>query len=274
MRKYVVISTNENDNYLFFLPIIVWAWKQFGWNTIVMHSRLHNLKSRLATETVYSITDRIGCIMHELDPISTIREETVVQCSRLYAAHLFNDNSYLMTGDVDMLPLSNYWDIKKKEDIISVWGHDLTGYKHYPMCYIGMRVNKWKEVMKLDGIDIYSDMNKDITCYPQSRSNQWNEWWQVDQDIAMDKINSVTSDQEIYKHDRGIASNSHYPLGRIDRGCWDISLQQKERIDAHLLRPGFDRDNFDKIYSLIQSIFPTSNIHWIKEYRDKYITLN
>lgn len=235
-KGIVIMAANKNPDYHFFIPIVEWMWAKFGWTALV--------------------------IKDFYVPIG-IRQETVVQCSRLYVGTLFPEDTMIMTSDIDMLPLSDYWNPNPEK--ITCYGRDLTDY-HYPICYIAMTAKKWTEVMQLTG-DINKDMARDFDLHPKSRSAEWTEWWQVDQDIITERINKQ---QVVYLEERGLQPNG-YPLGRIDRGCWEQSLQHPKRIDAHLLRPGYTDYNFEKIIALIQSIFPNENLAWMREYRDNYI---
>jgi hypothetical protein len=182
MNRYVVISSNAVPDYEFYVPIVRWAWKQFGWETICLRPFKMN----------------------------GYREETVTQVMRLYAADYRNGTDcLLMTSDADMIPLSDYWD--PHPDKITCYGHDLTGYKHQPMCYIAMSASKWREVMDLTGV-IYKDMHRDLE-ESKAKSDKWEEWWQVDQDIITDRL----SKHSVITVDRGLETGSHLPLGRMDR---------------------------------------------------------
>lgn len=270
MNKYVVISSNENTNYSFFLPIVAWMWKKFGWDVIsLIYDEKHANERYLNYKSNLDVSKEVSFSECYLQKIEGVRGETITQCSRLYVADEvgIEDNDYLMTSDIDMLPLSDYWNINGIEDKITSWGRDLTDY-HYPICYIGMKAKEWKRVMNLkDGIE--EDMKRDLDLHPKSKSDKWEEWWQVDQDIITEKLLK----EDINRIDRGVATNSHYPKGRIDRGCWEKSLEQYERIDAHLLRPGWNEENFRKILNLILSVFPNENLKWMMDYRDEYIKL-
>lgn len=272
MKKTVVISTNENDSYFFYVPIVGWMWNKFGWevacyigddDTLAKIHKMYRVESikklLLMSKFFYEHWGNVRA--QELN----IRNETMVQCIRLYAANKSDRYDYIMTSDADMLPLSDYW--KPNENEITTWGRDLTDY-HFPMCYIGMPVSKWKEVMSLSG-NTASDMKRDFDQYPKSRSDKWEEWWQVDQDIITERLQNRS---DVVRVNRGTQSNG-YPLGRIDRGCWEQSLTKPERIDAHLPREGYKEENFVKIISLIQSIFPSENLQWMRDYRDEYVKL-
>lgn len=219
MNRYVVISSNTHPDYEFYVPIVRWAWKQFGWDTICLRPFT----------------------------LSGYREETITQCMRLYAADYSNGaDRILMTSDADMVPLSDYWDPHPEN--ITCYGHDLTGYKHQPMCYIAMTASKWREVMGLTG-DIYKDMTRDLAD-SKAKSPDWSEWWQVDQDIITERLSQLSQKEprRVVKVDRGIEPGSHLPLGRMDRAGmkWPASpidfhapknpLQNRAAINDVLLR--------------------------------------
>ena len=60
MKKYVIISSNSNPDYEWYLPLVKWAWNKLGWEVVCL---------RPFKSDIY-------------------REETITQCIRLYAALL------------------------------------------------------------------------------------------------------------------------------------------------------------------------------------------
>lgn len=272
MKKIVVISSTENDEYLFFVPLITWAWNKLGWDVLfLMVTKYGDQRKReLVHDYMWKLSQ--GNIVVHGQHVDQYRDETVSQVSRLYVASLYSsltnvEGDYLMTSDADMLPLSDYWEADPDE--ITCWGRDLTDY-HYPICYIGMTVEHWKSVMGING-QMIQEMVRELNSRPKASSDKWEEWWQVDQDIITEKL----ADWPVKRIDRGIAPNSHYPLGRIDRGAWELTHFQPERIDAHLLRPGYTTDNFTAIMELIDQRFTLTDeeADWMNAYRNKYIKL-
>jgi len=252
--KTVVISANDNDEYLFFVPIVSWAWRSLGWNvhccfTGDKESDKFKFVKENSKDVVFSYPENI----------EGVRNETLTQLSRLYAYKNI-ESGYIMTSDVDMLPLSDYWkfDISK----ITAWGRDLSDV-HYPICYVGAEKYLWNNIMC--GGDMLSDLQTS-----KYASDKWSEWWQIDQDILTEKLNK----QNVTRIDRGIAPNTHYPLGRIDRGSWDKTKDQSLRIDAHLLRPGYTNENWIKIIHLIDECFNVDADVLIKinKYKNQYLT--
>ncbi len=264
MTKYVVISSTDNSDYLFYVPLVTWAWNRLGWGVVLFLPRANNRINFIILKCYQAISNNNFRVVN-IPEINGYRSETLSQISRLYAANILGDENIIMTSDADMLPLSDYWNPSASN--ITCYGRDLSD-KHYPICYIAMTGSNWKQVMNLTG-DTYGDIKRDLDGMPKALSGIKDEWWQIDQDHITEKLNQ----QSVLRIDRRVAPNSHFPLGRIDRGAWDTTLQQPLRIDAHLLRNGQSEENYQRIIDLINSCLDPSGIEleWIKKYRDEYI---
>jgi len=223
MNKYVVISTNDNPDYYQYVPYVIKAWNKLGWKVITF---LRGDKSKLQ-----KLIDGQN-IFYYLDGKSKYRDETLVQCSRLFAACLI-ENGLLMTSDGDMMPCSDYW--KPNPDTITCYGHDLTGYGHYPICYIAMRAEVWRTTMEINsGDNVLNAMESLLDKYEQASSDNWEQWWQVDQDIITEKLKGKTLDSIIRGKNNIITDLAK---GRIDRYNWNGTFDVENPIDAHMPRP-------------------------------------
>ena len=220
MNKTVILSTNDKQEYISYLPYVQKAWNDLGWRTLTFHLGNKSLESNSINKII------------KLDPIDGYRDETVVQVSRLFGAQ--HASGLVMTSDVDMMPLSNYW--KPSDHEWTVYGEDLTNYKHYPICYISAPDYLWNQLITEKSIKEL--LNK----YKQSKSNSFDKWWYVDQDIITERLRPLkpkTVNRE--KSFQGIAK------GRIDRIAWHQTKQIQERkIDAHMPRP-FNKLETEKI---------------------------
>lgn len=215
--RTVIISHNNDPMYSFFEPIVIWAWKRFGWDC--------------------------KCYVKN----SVIEAQMI----RLYVGKDFEPGMLLMTSDIDMVPLSDYWNPKAGE--ITCYGRNLS-VEHQPICYVAMQAQTWEGIFPL------SEMQKDmIICY---------EGWTTDQ-----KTLTSLLPKDVINIPRTIASNSHLPIGRIDRYNWELTLQQIERIDAHLLRPGYTDENWPRIMALIEECLNLTidEIEWLNNYRQEFV---
>jgi len=209
--KTVILATDDNQDYLGYLPYVQVAWNSLHWNTLTFYIGDQDLESSEKNKII------------NLDPIKGFRNATVLQVSRLFGAKY--TDGFIMTSDVDMIPLSNYWN--PREDCWTVYGEDLTNYKHYPICYIAAPNILWNQVI------FEQSIQELLEKYKQSKSNNFDEWWYVDQDIITEKLrplNPISIHRGSIGH--GVAK------GRIDRIAWNQTLQiEGEKIDAHLPRP-------------------------------------
>src|SRR5688572_28803620 len=213
MKKHIILSVNDNPDYLFHVPLTVWAWRKLGWEPIVFFAGLDD------QPPLFELAFHQGLELHEGHKaflINGFKSETIAQVSRLYGACVAD--GYIMTGDIDMLPLSDYWqpDFNK----LTVWGRDLTDY-HYPICYIGAPSETWREIMDIPSSDYNALIKQDL--------RQQQNMWVLDQDIITERINN--SGFIPFRKDRGTDKRTGYPIGRIDRSHW--TLEHKEYIDCH-----------------------------------------
>jgi hypothetical protein len=267
--KYVVISSNLNDDYLFYVPIVTWAWNKLGWSVIFLSPNyekqpkyivVHNLFITLNENNIHYSWER-----NEFD----YDEVSICQIARLYTVDIgkFWILDYILTSDADMMPLSDYWTVVYSE--IRCYGKDLSDV-HYPICYIGMSVCEWKRVMDLTS-NFSRDIKRDLQDREDINSTDKEKSWVCDQNLVTERLQNET----VNSIERGIYTHNGYPIGRIDRSSWARSLAQKERIDCHLPRRGYLQENWNLVMTLIKECFKVSGeeIKWMEDYRKKYLEL-
>jgi hypothetical protein len=248
MKKYIVLSVNENPKYLYFLPLTVWAWRQFGWTPIVFYQGSE--ESFLLKKAFNFANVTIHCI----DEIEGFKSETIAQVSRLYGACIAD--GMIMTGDIDMIPLSDYW--KPEWDKITTYGHDLTDY-HYPICYIAMDSAKWMQVMNIKSSDYNHLIKRDI----RHQENMW----VLDQDIITENL--LKFDSKITEIDRGTDHRTGYPIGRVDRSHW--TLNHEVFIDAHLPHSCLHNpQSYNKVMELLHKVWPNEDFTWWENYHNEF----
>jgi hypothetical protein len=211
IKRTVILSTNDEENYINYLPYIQKAWNILGWNTLTFYLGEKKIKS-----------EDINLIIN-LNSITGIRDATVVQVSRLFA-HKYIDG-LIMTSDVDMMPLSNYWN--PDPDKLTCYGKDLTNNIHYPICYISAPKKIWDEI-------IYEDSIEELLLkYNQCKSNEFSDWWFTDQDIITERLLPYEKNEVPRGFENGLA------YGRIDRDNWKYTkdFSKSQKIDAHMPRP-------------------------------------
>lgn len=273
MKRYVVLGVNENPKYLYYLPLIKWAWAQFGWNVFLFYvgkveNKFYNTISRAYYHSTWKEGDIIW-IWHDiiLNTNEGYKSETIAQVSRLYSSAVNglwsnHQDSWLMTSDTDMLPLSDYWQIR--ENSFVTYGRDLTDY-HFPICYLAGHYNDWQDVMSLQDIDYQDAIQRDL--------RQQKNMWGLDQDIVTERINSFTANRNrrisIDHINRGTDKRTGYPIGRIDRSHW--TLDHPKYIDAHLPHDILTNDaSFHKVMELLHTVWPKEDFKWFVQYTKEF----
>lgn len=268
MRKFVVISVNENPEYVFYIPLVVWAWRKLGWTPIVITVNVPVYIQELWDTWIDKESEYHHFIQIDFHHQYGYKSETISQVARLYAAcdiYIYK-NDYIMTSDADMLPLSDYWKFNPKN--ITVWGHDLTEYEHMPICYIGMMATRWREVMGLVSPDHNAMLKRDLDVMPNAKSEDQVKRWVVDQDLITARINEVQFEKEFIH--RGVYSNG-YPIGRVDRSAWN--LFQNELIDCHMPRVLSNPGGFSQITQILMRVWPTEDFNWFAKYTEEFTKL-
>lgn len=235
MKGYVALAVNENLKYRYFVPLVRWAWKKFGWEPLLF-----------CVGKGYGI----GNYIYSLES-NGHRSDTVAQVCRLYA-WMNVGGGMVMTSDIDMLPLSDYW--HPDPEHITSYGRDLTDY-HYPICYIAMTTDNWQMVMRAkDRIPMDDHINRDL-------KRNFKNIWTADQDIITENLQPY----HVFRVDRGTDKRTGYPIGRVDRSAWRMDHDQF--IDAHLPHDmPTNEASFKKVMKLLHHIWPQEDFNWFVKY--------
>lgn len=227
----VILSTTDGGDYLPYLEYCQKAWNKLGWKTLTFYLGKVAPKST-EQNRVLEIPKKF--LEHGY------REATLVQVARLFGGHYCE--GMVMTGDVDMLPMSNYW--KPAPHCVTVYGYDLTGYSEYPICYIAMDAQAWRDVVpERDPIELLDKYEA------KAKSEDFYTWWGVDQYIITERIDDriAHTPRQIHRGLEGATAK-----GRVDRHDWMGTLGRPGvKIDAHMPRP-FNANEAQRILNLCQ----------------------
>ncbi len=217
-EKIVVVSTNNNPDYYFYSPYIKKAWNTYGWKVAVMIT--HDV-NEFNIEADYII---------RLPEIPELRDATIAQAGRLYATNYLPKDALIMTSDMDLLPLQDYW--KPNYEDITIYGHDLTWKTYYPMGYIAMTGHKWEHYMQTS-MDTAKDMLKDANETKIAFSDKWEEWWNFDWDLVTKKLKPHENNLTFIDRGQINIAGATLAKGRVDRFNWLATQDQPVWIDAH-----------------------------------------
>lgn len=223
MQKIVVVSSNNNPDYLFFAPYQEKAWNKLGWTLCVMiTSDVDPLDLKLTNP---------NSIIVQLPEIPELRKETIAQAGRLYAAHYLPADSIIMTCDMDLIPLSDYWHPEPFD--VTVYGHDLTWHSFYPMGYIAMSSKNWKKYMRLDS-NIAELILSDAKEIGLALKPDWESWWNHDWTLITERLKPFKDIIKFVNRGQIDIAGATLARGRIDRYNWEATQNQAEPfIDMH-----------------------------------------
>lgn len=231
MKKTVILSTNDNSDYLSYLEYTQKAWNILGWNTLTFYLGQNDINNNEQNQII------------PINAIEGYKDCTVVQVSRFFGYQYITDG-IIMTSDVDMIPLSDYW--HPEYDNITCYGYDLTNYTQFPICYIAANHSNWKSLVSHDNIESL------LRSYSCAKSNNFYEHWFTDQLIITEKIMNFHVKPRIVN--RGF-SKYNLPIGRIDRSLWDLTKSDdSKKIDAHMPRP-FNIDLCQDLLNKLSGIY-------------------
>jgi hypothetical protein len=272
MDKFVVISTDRNELYSFFSPIVCLMWRNLiGYIPI---SILYE------NEQVWNAEEKSKFVLHELrkfsavefvESVPDIKGSTVAQVSRLYAASLEDvpADSYILTSDVDMFPLQRNWFHQQdKSKRFHLFGADANlPTILFPICYLGGNVETWREIMEINETGLQDNLLHHL--------NPLEDSWNYDERLFAEKITRWKG----FPHEcmlimRGWING--LAIGRMDRAIWDFNGHVTDitgLIDSHSLRPGFIENNWNRIAFLLSRFCSREDLLYILNYREQYIKL-
>jgi len=223
MKKYVVVSTNNNPDYYFYAPYQERAWNNLGWDLCVMVTDDVDIKDLNL--------DNPSTVIIRLPNIEKLRTESIAQAGRLYAANYFGDDVMLMTYDMDLIPLRPYW--RPNSAHVMVYGHDLTWHSFYPMGYIAMTARNWKRYMKLDG-RTYDEMVRDAEEFKHlAYAEDWEKWWNWDWTMITARMKPFKDKLTFVDRGQVNIAGATLAKGRVDRFNVAETSKQDDLIDFH-----------------------------------------
>jgi len=230
MQRIVVLSTDNNPDYFFYLPIVSYYWKKFGWDVVAF----------ITTDMIVDEYFAQNIQFHPIPQIEGVRPGTCAQTVRHFVADVLPRDAYWMVQDIDLIPL-NPWN--PNLDARTVWGYpEMTGGSFVPVHYTGMTGDKWYELMDCTG-DLKADMEREMKANGRAYKEKWEDYWDTDWDILTKKV--LTKKVQFNFVPRGMVQCGKFkiPRGRVDRCSikvaqdgsysWGETLNQPELIDAN-----------------------------------------
>lgn len=275
-KKKVILSYTSNKDYLFYLPIVTLLWQKYVGFKPIVHL-IGEINEWLTTPLdlfVVKEARKLGAEIHFLSRIDGYRDSTIAQLSRLYAAcSMKYPDSYFLTSDADMLPLSREWFNRRQEGKTLDIKCPKCGVNKYPVCYIGASSVVWREFMNLKSdteVSVKDQIEIQLKTDLKAGGDAFTEWC-YDEELLSRKIrewNGHPSSCQI------IIRKGCPPRDRVDRSCWPESLGDVTKyVDCHSVRPGYSGENWDKVRRLLALKLSAKDLSSIEQYRKSFTEL-
>jgi len=271
--RYVVNASDINTNYLFFLPIINVIWhKYMGYAPVVVLVGEQEQVPAWLMSYIMSTSQVVINMKHIIDHSGAV----VAQSSRTFVAAepIFQPDDYILTSDADMIPLSHQFFNPTFTKTIQL--HNANAYTaigkdghhpvdgataaKFPLCYVGMPVSAWREVMNLETGSLQSEADRQLA----SRPNYWGD----DEEYFIAKLKNSRfwmSDLDFLLRggfDRGYAD------GRLDRSSWQFNGKTNGCIDCHFMRPGHKHSS--ELLRMLRAFF-LGDVPYFQEYVKEFM---
>jgi hypothetical protein len=129
-----------------------------------------------------------------------------------------------------------------------------------------MSKTNWRKVMG-DHNSIHAAV-EDLLGKEDCENMRGNLWCR-DQETIYNNI--IKSGLPYTLHDRRKSDTNRTARNRADRDGWQYDVNGL--VDAHLLRPGYEPENFSKILTLFKEVYPQENFQWMVDYRNLFVSL-
>ncbi len=274
-KKKVILSCNFNKDYLFYLPIVTLLWQKYtGFKPIVylIGGAKRWLDHKALEKFVVKESRKLGAEINFVPYISEYKETTIAQLSRIYAAcSAVYPDSYFLTSDVDMLPLSRDWFNQQQEGKSVDIKCPNCGVKSYPICYVGASSAIWREFMnlKLDTeVSIENQMEAQLKADLKAGGDSFVEWC-YDEALLSRKITAWNG----YPNSCNILiRKGGPPVDRVDRSCWPKNITDISKfVDCHSLRPGHTDENWSRVRQLLALKLSADDLSLVGQYRQNFV---
>lgn len=274
-----VLGCDLNPDYSFYLPLCTLFWAMRGYRPLILlvstpEAWLSDPKHRL--EVVRA--RELGAEIYWLGDFEGVRTSTVAQVSRIFGALApgIADDDYLVTADVDMLPIGEWVGSERNAaQDFTIWFANAyaeevakTGVPHWPMNYVGAKAKAWREVFVTTGTPTLQERLRVILDYAPKESS---EAWGYDEMYMSARLAECPAGLSL------IPRTFVEGEWRIDRSDWDAAVTEAVKrgnldgvADAHIIRPGYTSENWFKLTPLLRIVLAEEQFRWVFNYWNEF----
>ncbi|KKN46758.1 hypothetical protein LCGC14_0669820 [marine sediment metagenome] len=269
-EKIVLLGCNPNHDYSFLAPLTALLWKEVvGYKPLILFTgEREEWTKDPKLWHVLSACYQANAQCQHIGTVENHRDSTVAQICRLYGGDVIkNPNTWIITGDVDMWPLTKDWYQPKKPGLFHLWYANAYQGEKWPICYLGGLVSQWREIMghREPGTRLCTRIQEQLDAGLGDDTDTWAAW---NYDELLFGVRMKAWGGRTF----GIDRHGGPPADRIDRCAWPKKVSVKGKVDAHLVRPGY-ADHWAKIRPILVQLLDPKWVAWADNYRNKYLEL-
>lgn len=275
MKNIVVIASDANRDYAFFIPIAAALWQRVvGYTPRVILVRQPHAEPALGV-VVPELANLCGT-MGPVDTTSVVapegyRSSTAAQVVRLYSALVsptLAPEDYVLTSDVDMLPLSlgAFWHRGKEVQL-----HHASAYggEKWPMCYVGTTAATWHAINGTCSDTKLTDALASVLAEIGTGATH-DTAWNADEAILAARLRAWAGPLGVGARADMLNRPGGWPVpDRIDRVVWPEHPEVAGKTDAHCPRPGWSAENWPRIRPILEQLVPDL-VPWADDYRARF----
>lgn len=264
----VILSSTNDDLYIYNLPIVAWAWKQIGVETICFAPKRFDAKGYFVAQAAGKAAPGLRMCGYTCPPD---KEATYAQVSRLMGGSLFDlpSDEVLIVGDIDMLVRQPLLDLIEPGRF-NVIGIDLVPEGQLPMCFLSARVDQWRDVMRTGGRSYQQCLDDElgkIEC-EHFRANQWS----YDQNLIYRRLQN-SPNVPFWPVERA-QPGTQFAMNRLDRDdSFILDRLSPSIMDYHLNRPLWTDANHATLMTVLRYYWPNEDFQWWEDFRSEYMKL-
>lgn len=268
IKRKVVLSTDVmRINLAWFVPVTSLLWyEKMGWQPVLFVVYRSENEFTPLMNLIINYAVAAGVEVHKFKHTlntSKYPMKVFIESIRLAGCVLdWPEDTYVLTSDLDMWPLNA--DFYNNETSYNTSVHLLFANAYgspkvaseYPMCYIGMNLSTWREIMNChEGQNI-------MNILAELRDFVGGNQWGIDQHGFTRRL----------KHWKGFPNSVHFTsrdtkVDRIDRSFHkDNYVWTSQKVEAHVLRPPFTAQNWPQLRTVLHHVLDQEEMEWIDQY--------
>ena len=247
---HCIVSSNDNKLYYDFYPIVKKTWE-----TLVGVKMIFVFVGDSIPQELLKYKDDI----YLFSPIKGIPTSFTSQIIRILLPSYIQNEATIITGDIDLMPMSGSYFINSIKNIkddkfvnLRVACKNLAP-KQYAICYNIAKTSVWKEIFPptCTLVDMIGNIYREYV-------RTGHDIWYTDQEYLYEMVNKWNAKTHRFSAVKDEQTNFNR-LDRIDPLVWIINNERKELIrkgyycDYHMLRPyeGKNKNHVDEVVRIL-----------------------